>query len=102
MTFDFSKIVGFEWDKGNLEHIKKHKVEYKECEQIFFNKPLLISKDETHSHVEKMLQAMGLNNKGRLLFISFTIRTNKIRIISARDQDKKERRKMRVLGGDKV
>lgn len=92
--FDFTQLSGFDWDEGNREkNWNKHKVDYKESEEIFFNKPLLIDKDVEHSSKEKRFEALGQTNKGRRLFISFTIRDNKIRIISARDQDIKERKK---------
>lgn len=99
-AFDPSKIEGFEWDQGNLEHIKKHNVGYKECEEIFFNTPLRVNKDKTHSQIEERLQALGKTNKERSLFIAFTIRENKVRIVSARDQNKKER-KIYQNGGEK-
>lgn len=89
-AFDLSKLEGFEWDQANLGHIKKHHVVYIECEEVFSNKPLLVSKDEAHSIVEQRFQALGKTDKERLLFISFTIRENHIRIISARDLNKKE------------
>lgn len=92
MVFDFSKIEGFEWDKGNPEHVKKHKVDYKECEEVFVNKPLRVSKDEDHSDAEERFEVLGKTNKERLFFLVFTVRTNKIRVISARNQNKKERR----------
>ena len=47
--------------------------------------------DTAHSAKEKRFKALGKTNKGRLLFISFTIRKNKIRVISPRDQDREER-----------
>lgn len=91
-TFDFSRIEGFDWDKGNLEHIKKHCVNDKECEQVLFNKPLLLRQDEIHSKTEQRHKALGLTNKKRLIFLAFTVRGNRIRIVSARDQNKKERK----------
>ena len=42
MVFDSSKIEGFEWDRGNLEHIKIHNVSYRECEDAFLNKPFIV------------------------------------------------------------
>lgn len=102
MSFDFSKIEGFEWDTGNLEHIKKYNVNYIECEEIFSNKPLLFNEDKEHSQVEKRFQAIGQTNKRRLLFVSITIRNNKIRVISARDQNKKERKISQETGGEHV
>lgn len=92
--FDFTKLSGFDWDEGNREkNWIKHEVDYKEAEEIFFNKPLFINKDVKHSSKEKRFEALGQTDKGRGLFVAFTIRNNKIRVISARDQDNKERRK---------
>ncbi len=96
---DLSDIEGFEWDEGNLTHINKHRVEYFECEQILFNIPLLIDEDKTHSQNEQRLKALGQTNNNRLLLLIFIIRTNKIRVISARDQNKKERKKFKEIGG---
>lgn len=89
---DFSKLEGFEWDEGNLNKNRlSHGVVPRECEEVFLNNPL-IDEDKKHSVVEKRMQGLGLTSTGRLLFIAFTIRNNKIRVISARDQSKKERR----------
>lgn len=85
---------GFDWNKGNIDkNWRKHKVTAKECEEVFFNKPLLINFDEIHSKKEKRFHALGRTNKERKLFIAFAFSNKKIRIISARDQNKKERRK---------
>ena len=91
MKIGFNHLEGFEWDQGNLEHIKKHKVNYKECEGVFFNKPLTVNEDETHSQAEDRFRVYGQTSRYRLLFMIFTIRNNRIRVISARDQNKKER-----------
>lgn len=93
VKFDFAKIEGFDWDKGNLEYIKKHHVEFRECEQVFFNTPLLVSEDQAHSQAEERFEALGKTNNERLLFVVYTVRGGKIRIVSARDQNKKERRR---------
>lgn len=98
--FDFSKIEGFEWDEGNLRHINKHNVNYRECEEAFLNKPLIINKDETHSQAEERFRVYGQANKKGLIFIIFTIRNNKIRVISARNQSKKERKEFQRAGGE--
>lgn len=84
---------GFDWDKGNIDKNRiRHKVTAKECEEVFFQKPLLLVSDARHSEKEIRFQVLGKTNKGRNLFLSYTIRNKKIRIISARDQSKKERR----------
>ena len=83
----------FEWDKGNIDKSwKKHQVHFKEAEEIFFNKPLKTFKDIEHSQLEDRFVALGRTDKKRQLHIVFTIRNEKIRIISARDQNKKERK----------
>lgn len=87
------KPVDFEWDKGNVKkNFMRHGVTDKECEEPFANNPLL-NEDAKHStKLEKRFQVIGLTDKKRMLFISFTIRRHKVRIISARDVNKKERR----------
>lgn len=86
------KIEGFDWDRGNLiKNQAKHQVNNLECEEVFFNQPLLILPDPKHSQIEIRFYALGKTNNGRLLFIAFTIRNNLIRIISARDMSRKER-----------
>jgi uncharacterized DUF497 family protein len=92
-NLDLTTIVGFEWDKGNINKNKdKHGVENQEAEEIFFNKPLIILEDKIHSsEQEKRWGALGQTNQGRKLAVYFTIRDNKIRVISARNQSPKDR-----------
>lgn len=87
----FEKITGFEWDKGNEQKNVKHGVTPAEAEQIFLNEPLIVLDDLMHSDTEQRFHALGQTGEGRLLHISFTIRTNLIRVISARDMHRKER-----------
>ncbi|WP_167884422.1 BrnT family toxin [Leptospira ilyithenensis] len=90
---DFSLIEGFEWDNGNIDkNWIKHKVKPGEIEEIFFNEPILIAHDENHSEREVRFAALGITNSSRRLFAVFTVRNNKIRIISVRDMSKKERK----------
>lgn len=92
---DIERILGctgFQWDKDNIEkNWLKHKVSPVECEQIFFNKAL-VDEDPKHSQREKRYYVLGLTDDKRLLFVSFTIRGDLIRVISARDMSKKERK----------
>jgi uncharacterized DUF497 family protein len=92
---DLNKIIGFNWDAGNeRKSVDKHSVDKYEAEQVFFNKPLLIVEDRKHSDDEARFHALGKNNQHRLLHITFTLRSNDtlIRIISARDMHRKERK----------
>lgn len=105
MPQDFSliKLEGFEWDKSNIaKSWIKHKVTPGECEEIFFNTPILINKDTAHSQKENRFEVLGQTKQGKLLFLVFTFRKNKIRVISARNQNKKERLIYRKLGGKNV
>lgn len=102
MDLDLAGIKGFDWDKGNLEHIKKHKVLYTECEEIFSNKPLIVNKDEAHSQLEERFRAFGQTSQGRSLTVIFTIRENEIRVVSARDQNKKECKEFEEVGGENL
>ena len=88
-----SGVAEFNWDKGNRnKDWTKHKVSDIECEEVFFNIPLVAFPDKTHSKSEDRHYLLGKTNENRLLFIVFTMRGSKIRIISARDMKKKERR----------
>jgi uncharacterized DUF497 family protein len=91
---DLSSIDKFEWDDGNrTKSWVKHQVSTTECEEVFFNLPLLLANDMQHSQVEKRYYVLGQTNAERQLFIALTVRTNKIRVISARDMSRKERQK---------
>ncbi len=90
--YDFAELNGFEWDEGNLlKNWEKHRVSASECEQVFFNRPLVAGLDKEHSKIEDSIHALGVTDSGRQLFIVFTVRKNKIRVISARDMNRQER-----------
>ncbi|HRE40925.1 MAG TPA: BrnT family toxin [Ignavibacteria bacterium] len=81
-------LDGFEWDKGNRDkNLNKHNVTNSESEEVFFNFPILL---ETESANESRYMAIGESYIGRNLTVIFTIRKNKIRVISSRDSSKKE------------
>ncbi|MCU0857763.1 MAG: BrnT family toxin [Pontiellaceae bacterium] len=85
-------MTGFEWDEGNRDKNQlKHKVSNGECEEVFFNQPLIILEDKAHSQNEARYAAYGVTDDGRRLIICFTVRKTKLRVISARDMHKKER-----------
>jgi len=88
----FADITGFQWDQGNKDkNWKKHGIPWEECEEVFFNKPLLIQNDFKHSEKENRFYALGKTNQEKKLFIVFTVRNNKVRVISARSMHKKEK-----------
>ena len=90
---DWQRCRGFQWDTANAEKIwEKHRVTRSECEQLFFNRPLVVADDEKHSRVEQRFYALGRTDGGRKLFAVFTVRDDLIRVISARDMSRRERR----------
>lgn len=87
------KLKEFIWDKGNIDkNWGKHRVKNSECEETFFDEDKIILKDVLHSGKEERFIILGKTKKKRLLFTAFTKRNNKIRVISARDINRKERR----------
>lgn len=86
------KPIAFKWDKGNLDkNWVRHSVTNKEAEEAFENEPKFIFKDEKHSVTEARYMLWGLTNSSRRLAVIFTLREDKVRVISARDMHKKER-----------
>ena len=89
----FNNCTGFDCDKGNVnKNWECHSVTFVECEQVFFNSPVIVGDDERHSKDEKRWFLLGRTDQNRLLFVVFTVRNSLIRVISARDMSKKERR----------
>jgi len=83
----------FDWDGGNAEkNWNRHRVSQSESEQVFFNRPLVVTEDELHSHGESRHLALGRTDRGRLLVIVYTLRDEKIRVISARDMTRREQK----------
>lgn len=94
MSDPFNENLEFEWDTGNIDkNWIKHKVDYKEAEQAFFDKLALRSTDELHSQAETRWFLLGKTHNQKLLAIFFTKRGDKIRIISARPASRKEKQK---------
>lgn len=86
-------IRGFVWDSGNInKNWKKHRVTSTECEEAFFDENKVALKDVLHSGKEERFIILGKTKQGHLLFVVFTVRRKKIRVISARDVNKRERK----------
>jgi uncharacterized protein len=89
----WTECTGFEWDAGNIaKNWEKHGVSDPECEEVFFNRPLVVRHDPAHSDKERRFYALGQTGKGRHLFVAFTVRRGLIRIISAREMTRREQR----------
>jgi len=89
----FPESKSFDWDKGNInKNWDKHRVHHLECEEIFFNEPIITKVEKGGVPQEERVSALGVTNESRFLFVVFTIRRGKIRVVSARDTNKKERK----------
>lgn len=83
--------LAFVWDPGNSgKSERKHRVSDQEAEEPFFDKKKIIYRDILHSIAEKRFILLGKTKKKQLLYVVFTYRSIKIRIISARKINKKE------------
>jgi uncharacterized DUF497 family protein len=90
--YNLDSNLEFEWDGGNsTKNYSKHGVTSSEIEECFFNFTL-VSPDIIHSQNEERFNLLGETDLGKTLFISFTVRFLKIRVISARSTDKKEKK----------
>lgn len=85
-------LTGFVWDSGNLlKNWIAHRVLPSECEEVFFNQPVLVMPDHAHSAAERRYALLGRTNAQRLLAVVFTVRRGEVRVISARPMSRKER-----------
>jgi len=83
----------FEWnpDKAN-SNLKKHGVSFNEASTVF-NDPLSVTfPDPDHSFGEERYVIIGLSSANRILIVPHTDRANRVRIISAREATRNERR----------
>ena len=84
---------GFDWDEGNWPKCGKHGVSQSEIQRVFLNGPSVFA-HPGHSAAEQRLRAIGRNDEGRYLYVSFTIRHQGsevlIRPVSARYMHQRE------------
>jgi uncharacterized protein len=70
----------------------RHRIGQTEAEQIFVNRPVVVISDVAHSGTEARYFSFGQTDGGRLLTVVFTVRSQLLRVISARPMSRKERR----------
>ena len=88
-----SGCTRFDWDAGNSKKNQEtHGVTDSESEQVFFNRPLVAAPDDQHSWKEPRFHGLGRTGAGRPLMVVFTIRGDLVRVISARDMSRRERK----------
>lgn len=81
----------FEWDWGNVSHLwERHQVRPYEAEEAMKDRNAILGPDEPHSELEVRFSVIGKTRKSRILFLVFTIRSGRIRVLHARDVKRKE------------
>lgn len=83
----------FEWDPRKAEiNLQKHGVSFAEAGTVFGDELAVTVPDPDHSLDEDRFITVGWSNQRRLLMVSHTDRGNHVRIISARELTKVERK----------
>ncbi len=85
--------MDFDWDDNKAEtNITKHGVSFLEAASVFDDDLSITFPDPDHSSDEERLIIIGHSNRARLLFVSHTDQNNQLRIISAREVTRHERK----------
>jgi uncharacterized DUF497 family protein len=85
--------VGFGWDTRKAKrNLAKHGVSFDDAKTVFDDDLFLVFADPHHSTEESRFIIMGQSKQGRLLVVAYTERSDAIRIISAREATRHERR----------
>ena len=86
-----NRVIRFEWDKWNLDKsYTKHGILPKEAEEVFIDDRSIVLPDVRHSQKEERFIIVGRTLNKSNLFIVFTFREDKVRIISVRKMHRKE------------
>jgi hypothetical protein len=83
----------FEWNPAKAErNLRKHGISFTEAGTVFGDELSITVPDPDHSDDEDRYITIGWSHRGRLLMIAHTDRGEIIRIISARELTKTERK----------
>lgn len=81
----------FEWDNNKADsNALKHGITFEEAVTVFADPYLLFTEDSRHSQREEREWAIGEAENGSVVVVVFTMRGERIRIISARKATKRE------------
>ena len=84
-------MIAFEWDPEKARaNVQKHGVAFEEARSCFYDPRQIAFYDPDHSNDEDRELLIAHSNQGRVLLVSYTIRTDVVRIISARKATKSE------------
>ncbi|MBM2815322.1 MAG: hypothetical protein HW421_2084 [Ignavibacteria bacterium] len=84
----------FDWsDEKAFNNLQKHEVSFEEAMTVWDDEFAAFLHDPSHSNSEDRYMLIGYSSKNNLLFVSFTERKDKVRLISARKATKSERKR---------
>jgi uncharacterized DUF497 family protein len=73
----------FEWDRHNTAHVARHRIKPAEVEQVFANDPEFVETIVDLDSGEERVLELGHTKAGRVLFIVWTLRARRIRVVTA-------------------
>lgn len=71
----------FNWDEENIAHIARHNVKPEEAEEVFYNNPFEAGTQFRNGEEREII--IGPTFSGRMLFLSWTDRHGRIRVVTA-------------------
>jgi uncharacterized DUF497 family protein len=83
----------FDWDDGNVDHLG-HGVSPREAEEALLD-PHRIGTDAYNAEAERRWAAIGATEDGRILYVVYTVRGGRVRVITAYDASPTDRRRYR-------
>ena len=84
----------FEWDEGNVDHLDRHGVNLPEAEEALSD-PRRVGAGAYNMEAERRSAVIGATQDERILFVVYTWRQGKLRVVTARDADLAQRRRYR-------
>jgi len=81
-------------DAKQRQNLRKHGIDLFEASAVFFDPLAIVNHDLEHSASEDRFCILGRSEGGRLLFVSYIIRGEAVRLISARRAAKHEVKKL--------
>ncbi len=87
--------INFEWDENKNEiNKKKHGLSFETAQEVFYDEFAVVFDDPDHSVGEERFLIIGMTESSKICIVSHCYRNsdNIIRLISAREATKKEKK----------
>ena len=77
----------FDWDDANILHLAERDVMPEEAEEVILDEPLNVGFDVVNG--EERWSYLGETNDGRILWITVTLRSKRVRVVTAFEPEKR-------------